>query len=64
MRCVVDDVLVGLWELLFYLLPRVFGMFVKGDVDWVDVTSCVESLAVCVSICICDESEGFVLVCL
>ena len=34
-RCIVDDVCVGVWELIFYLLPRVFVMFVKGDVDWV-----------------------------
>ena len=56
-RCIVDDV----WDLRFYLLPRVFGMFVKGGVDWVDVTNCVESAVVGVSFCICNESEGFVL---
>ena len=52
---------VDVWELIFHLLPRVFGVFVKGDVDWVDVASCVESSVVGVSICICDKSGGFVL---
>ena len=37
--CVVDDVCVCVWELIFYLLPRVFSLFVKG----VDVTRCVAS---------------------
>ena len=41
--------------------PRVFSLSAKDDVDWVDVTSCVESAVVGVSFCICDESEGFVL---
>ena len=62
--CVVDDVTEGVWELLFYLLPlcRIFGLFVKGDVDLVDVTSYVDNAVVGVSICICnDESEGFLL---
>ena len=54
--CVVDDVRVGVWELIFHLLPRVFGVFVKGDVDWVNVAGCVESLVTSVSVCICDES--------
>ena len=46
---------VGVWELIFYFLRRVFGMFVKlGDVNWVYVTNCV-------SICICEESDGYVL---
>ena len=36
-------------------------MFMKGGVNWVDVTNCVESMVVGVSICICDESEGFIL---
>ena len=58
---VVDDVRVGVWELIFYLLPRMFGLLVKNDVDWVNVTSSVESAVVGVSYCICDESEGFVL---
>ena len=56
-----DDVRADVWELIFYLLPRVFGLFVKGDVDVVDATSCVESAVVGVSYCICDETEGFVL---
>ena len=30
---VVDDVGVGVWELI---LPRVFRLFVKGDVDWIN----------------------------
>ena len=47
---------VDVWELIFHLLPRVFGVFVKGDVDWVNVTGCVESLVISVSVCICDES--------
>ena len=47
---------VDVWELIFHLLPRVFDVFVKGDVDWVNVTGCVESLVVSVSVCICDES--------
>ena len=47
--CVVDDVRVGVWEVIFYLLSRVFSLFLKSDGDWVDVTSCVES------------AEGFVL---
>ena len=41
--------------------PRVFSLSAKDDVDWVDVTSCVESAVVGESVCICDESEGFVL---
>ena len=49
---------------IFYFLPRMFGMFVKSDVDWVEVTSCVDSTVVGVSFCICDESEGFVWGCL
>ena len=47
--CIVDDVGVGVWELIFYLLPRVFGMFVKRDVNWIDVTNCVKSTVVRVS---------------
>ena len=39
-----------------------FSLFVKGDVDLVDVTSYVDNAVVGVSICICnDESEGFLL---
>ena len=34
-------------------------MFVKGGVDWVDVTNCVESAVVGVFVCICHKSEGF-----
>ena len=30
----------------------------KGDVNWVDVTNCVESLVVSVSICICDNHRA------
>ena len=41
------------------LLPRMFCLFVKDDVDRIDVTSCVESAVISVSYCICDESEGF-----
>ena len=29
---IIDDVRVGVWELIFYLSPRVFSLFVKGDV--------------------------------
>ena len=57
MRC-------GVWELIFCHLSRMYGLFVKGDVDSVDVTSCVESMIVGVSFCICDESDGFFLGCL
>ena len=57
----VDDLSAGVWELVFYLLPRVCSLFIKGYVDWVAVTSCVESAVVGVSVCICDKSEGFVL---
>ena len=64
LRCAVDDVRVAVWELIFYILPRMFGLFLNGDVDWVDVSSCVESMVVGVSFCIYDESEGFVLGCL
>ena len=49
------------WELMLYLLPCVFGMFVKGYVNWVDVKNYVGSIVVSVFICICDESEGFLL---
>ena len=35
---------VSVWELMFYLLPRVFGIFVKGNVNWIDVTNYVELL--------------------
>ena len=59
-RCVVDDVSVGVWELIFYL-PLVFNLFVKGDVDWVDTVSCVETAVVGESVCIWDKSEGFIL---
>ena len=59
--CVIDDVIVGVWELIFHLLPRVFSLFVEGDVYWVDVASCVESVVTGVEVCVCDESEGFVL---
>ena len=45
-------------ELIFYLLPRVFELFVKGGVNWIDVTNCVESMDVSVSVCICEESVG------
>ena len=62
--CVVDDVRVCVWELILYLFPRMFGLFVKGDVDRFDVTSCVENMFVGVSVSICDESESFVLDCL
>ena len=55
-RCVVDYVCIDVWELIFHLLPRVFGVFVKGDVYWVDVAGCVESLVGSVSVCIGDES--------
>ena len=58
LRCAVDDVRVAVWELIFYILPRMFGLFVKGDVDWVDVTTCVDNAIVGVSVYICDKSEG------
>ena len=54
---------VGVWELIFYLLPRMSGLLVKGNVDWIDVTICVESIVVGVSFCISDELECFVLDC-
>ena len=37
-----------------------FSLFVKYDADFVDVTSCVKSAVVGVSVWICDESEGSV----
>ena len=40
---------------------RVFNLFVKDDVDYVIVVSCVESAVVGVSVCICDKSESFVM---
>ena len=46
--CTVDDVSVGVWELIFYLLSLVLSLFVKGDIDLVDVISCVESAVVAV----------------
>ena len=52
-----------MWELIFYLLPRMSGLLVKGNVDWIDVTICVESIVVGVSFCISDELECFVLDC-
>ena len=42
-RRVVAAVRVGVWELILYLLPRVFGLVVKVHVDCVDVTSCVDN---------------------
>ena len=36
---VVDDMRVGVRELIFYLLPRVRSLFVKGDVDWKFIVS-------------------------
>ena len=48
----------------FLSSPTCVCLFVKGGVDWVDVASCEESAVVGVSVCICDESEGFVLGCL
>ena len=42
--CVIEDVSVGVWEFMFYLLTREFGMFVKGGINWIDVTICVELL--------------------
>ena len=58
---VIDDVRIGVWELIFYLLSRVFSLLVEGDVDWVDVKCSVESAFHGVSVCACDESKGFVL---
>ena len=60
-RCVVDDVNVGTWELIFYQPPLVFSLSVEDGFDWVDVASCVGSAVVGVSVCICDKSEAFVL---
>ena len=37
---------VGVWVLIFYLLQRMFGLYVKGDVDSADVTNCVDSMIV------------------
>ena len=62
--CVVDDLRVGVRELIFYLLPHMFGLFVKGDVDQVNVTRCVGVWLVGLSFCIYDESKDFVLGCL
>ena len=35
--CVVDDVRVGVWELIFYLILRMFGLLVKNDIEWIYV---------------------------
>ena len=42
--CVVNDVIVCAGEMMFYCLPRALRLFVKGDIDWIDVTGYVERL--------------------
>ena len=57
--CVVDDRSVGVRKMIYHILLRVFSMFEKSDVDWVDVASYTESAVVGVSVCIFNKSDGF-----